>query len=264
MASLAFPQLSSGAMAQYPLRRRRVIQSPVNAFDDGSMLTSNINANSRFIWELAYRDLTSVDQAALQALFTACNGQLLPFTFIDPTDNMLSNSSILGNGAWEVDPLLAVNQSTDPLGGSKGFLLVNSGQVAQKISQQITAPANFQYCFSVYASSSVTSSASLSLTASNLSSQSESFVVGPTWMRLVTSVQLSDNQMSFTASIVVPPAQSIAVFGPQLEPQLSPSRYRETAGAGGVYQNAHLLGDSITFESDAAGLFSTLISIETT
>jgi len=45
---------------------------------------------------------------------------------------------------------------------------------------------------------------------------------------------------------------------------LSPSRYRATAESGGVYQNAHLLGNSVTFESQAPGLFSTSISIETT
>jgi hypothetical protein len=49
MASLAFPQLSSGALAQYPLRKRRVIQSAINAFGDGSVIASNINANTQSV-----------------------------------------------------------------------------------------------------------------------------------------------------------------------------------------------------------------------
>jgi hypothetical protein len=90
------------------------------------------------------------------------------------------------------------------------------------------------------------------------------FNASSNWTRLVNSNQLSDTQISFSVFLSVPPGESVAVFGPQLEPQLSPSRYRATTVAGGVYQNAHFLGDSITFESAAPGLFSTVISIETT
>jgi hypothetical protein len=263
MSSIAFPQLSSGAQVQYPLRKRRVIQSTVNTFADGSMLASNINANTQCVWDLSYTDLNSADQTALQGHFVACQGPLQPFIFIDPTDNMLSNSSSLTMRAWAADPLLSVTAgATDPLGGATAFTLVNSGQVDQQLKQQILAPANFQYCFSLYALASVSSSLSLGLAAT--SSQSQTYPVTSSWARLVNSVQLSDNELSFTVSIVVPAAQTMVVWGPQLEAQSSPSRYRATASAGGVYQNAHLLGNSVTFESQAPGLFSTLISIETT
>lgn len=263
MSSIAFPQLSSGAQAQYPLRKRRVIQSTVNAFADGSILTSNINANTQFVWELSYTDLTIGDQTALQSHFAACQGPLQPFIFIDPTDNMLSNSSDLTTASWTADPLLSVTAGApDPLGGSSAFTVVNSGQTDQQLSQTIQAPANFQYCFSLYTSASVPTSLGLSI-ASAISPR-QTYPVGANWVRLTNSLRLSDNALSFTASIVVPAAQTLVVWGPQLEPQLSPSRYRSTAAAGGVYHDAHLLGNSITFESQAPGLFSTLISIETT
>jgi hypothetical protein len=263
MASIAFPQLSSGAQVQYPLRKRRVIQSTVNAFADGSMITSNINANTQWVWELSYTDLISADQVALQGHFAACQGPLQRFIFIDPTDNMLSNSSDLTMPAWIPDVLLSVTAgASDPMGGSTAFTLVNSGQADQQLNQQIFAPANFQYCFSLHAWASVPTSIGLGVSA--ISSQSQNFAIGPNWMRLVSSPQLTDNQLSFTASIIVPPGQTVVVWGPQLEAQLSPSRYRATTASGGVYQNAHLLGNSVTFESQAPGLYSTVISIETT
>ncbi len=263
MANLAFPQLSSGAMVQYPLRRRRVIQTAINSFADGSMIATNINANTQTLWDLSYTDLTSADQAALQNHFSACQGPFEPFIFIDPTGNMLSNSSALNIGSWLADPLLTVRGGTsDPLGGNTAFTLVNASQVDQALKQQITAPANYQYCMSVYASAAVPSNVKLGLSAA--SSQSQTYAVSTNWVRLVNSAQLSDTQMSFTASIIVPAAQTVVVWGPQLEPQLSPSRYRATAASGGVYQNAHLIGNTITFTSEAPGLYSTLISIETT
>lgn len=263
MADLVFPQLSTGAQVQYPLRKRRVIQSPTNAFADGSMITSSINGYSRRVWELAYTGLTTFDQSALQSHFEASRGPLLPFTFIDPTDNMLTYSSNLAAGTWQADSLLSVTAgAADPRGGRSAFAIVNSGQTDQSLRQQISAPANFQYCFSVLASAAIPASLSLGITA--ISSQIQPFTVASSWKRLVSSSHLADDQSTFTVSLIVPAGQSVVVFGPQLEPQLSPSRYRPTSVAGGIYPNAHFLGDSITFESDAPGLFSTFISIETT
>jgi hypothetical protein len=263
MANLAFPQLSSGALVQYPFRKRRVLQSVLNTFADGSMIASNISSNTQRTWELSYTDLTNADQVALESHFRACQGPLLPFIFIDPTDNMVGSSSDLTLGEWMADPQLLVSGgAADPLGGSSAFTLVNGGETDQKLSQTIAAPASFQYCFSVYAASAVPTSVTLGLTA--VSSQSQAFASGNNWTRLVSAMQLADNQLSFTVSITVPAAQTVLVWGPQLEPQISPSSYRATTGNSAVYQNAHLLGDSITFESTAPGLFSTFISIETT
>jgi hypothetical protein len=263
MANLAYPQLSSGALAQYPLRKRRVLQSSVNTFADGSMIASNINVNTQYIWELSYTDLTTVDQMALQNLFAACNGPLMPFVFIDPTANMLGNSNDLTLGAWAAQPLLSVTSgAADPIGGTSAFTLVNESATDQQITQTITAPASFLYCFSLYATTAVPCNLNLGLSA--VSSQSQNFGVGTTWTRLIHSAQLTDSVMSITVSVSVPAAQTVVIWGPQLEPQPSPSRYRATASHGGVYQNAHFLGNSLTFQSEAAGLYSTVISIETT
>jgi hypothetical protein len=176
---------------------------------------------------------------------------------------MLSNSSDLTQSAWTADSLLSVTPgAADPIGGTSAFTLVNSGQAPQSLRQQLLTPANYQYCFSIYASADVGTTLALDITA--VSSQDQTYSVNSNWLRLVNAAQLPDQQMSVTVSIVVPPAQTVVIWGPQLEPQLSPSRYRATAGTGGVYPNAHLLGNSITFESQAPGLFSTVISIETT
>jgi hypothetical protein len=261
MGNLAFPQLSSGAYVQYPLRRQRLIQSVLNSFADGTMLASSQNANQRWMWDLIYNDLTATDQAALQTFFAQCRGPLLPFIFIDPTSNMLSSSANLLASVWQADPELTVTPgAADPNGGTSAFTLVNSSQVSRQITQQVLAPANFQYCLSVFAYAS--SAAELTLSLSATSSQNNTFALGESWLRFVNSGQLTDAQTGLNVAISIPAGQTVTVFGPQLEPQLAPSRYRATEAAGGVYPNAHFLTGALTFTSDAPGLFSTSISIE--
>ncbi len=263
MANLAFPQLSSGALVQYPFRRARTIGSTFNTFADGSMICSNLNSNQQTVWELSFTDLTVQDQTALQNHVAACQGPLKPFIFIDPADNMLSNSGDLTAAAWIADPLLSISSGAmDPIGGATAFSVVNRGEAHQQFTQQVMAPANFQYCFSLYACSPVATSLQLELSAT--SSNVQKFPIGSTWVRLVSPVQLSDTQTIFSVSIALPPGQTVVLWGPQLEPQSRPSRYRATSASGSVYQNAHLLSQSITFESHAPGLFSTAFSIETT
>lgn len=263
MANLHFPQLSSGAQVQYPLRKRRTIRTVANSFADGSMIGSPLNRFAQHVWQLAYSGLTAVDQSALQNHFAACQGQLLPFTFIDPTDNMIGLSSNVMRGTWRADPQLSVTAgAADPMGGTQAFLLVNDGQIDQKLSQTIPAQAAFHYCLSVFARADAATSVSLMRSA--LSEASEQFAVGSDWRRLVHSTQLGESADTFTIAISVPAGQSLVIFAPQLEPQIAPSRYRATAGTGGIYPQAHFLDDAISFEADAPGLFSTVIKIETT
>lgn len=263
MADLAFPQLSTGAQVQYPLRKRRVMGSTINAFSDGSIVSSRINGVSQRVWELAYTDLTLPDKVALQALFEACEGPLKPFVFIDPTGNMITSSSDLTSGPWLTDPLLSViGGAIDPTGENTAFTIANHGESDQQLTQRILAPSSYRYCFSIYASAAAP--CPIIFETKSQSSQSSRHSVGLTWSRISYSGQLTERLMNFTISIAIPAAQTVTVWGPQLEPQISPSRYRKTATVGGVYQSAHFLGDSITFKSDAPGLFSTLISIETT
>ncbi len=58
MANLYFPQLSSGALAQYPIQKVRVVPTVKNVMLDGNMLLyTGLNSNpaaSRMIWELSY------------------------------------------------------------------------------------------------------------------------------------------------------------------------------------------------------------------
>ncbi len=65
-------------------------------------------------------------------------------------------------------------------------------------------------------------------------------------------------------AMVIGAGQQVQVFGPQLEAQIEPSRYRPTTAQGGVYANAHWAVDQLPIAAEAPNLFSTQFIIETT
>jgi hypothetical protein len=262
MANLFFPQLTSGALAQYPIRKTRLARTIKNVLPDGSMILLPDPNAARLIWQLSYCDLSSTDITALQAHYAACAGPLRAFTFIDPTENMLVWSSNLTAAPWQVSSQIRLScGALDPEGGTAAFTATNLGEASQQISQTLAVPANYQYCFSLYAASSQSSTLTLTRSGS-VSQESVIFAVGSNWRRLMSSGQLADAGTSLTVSIDLEAGQQIQIYGVQLDAQAMPSRYRPTAQTGGVYPNAHWAADELCIAAEATNLFSTVFSIE--
>jgi hypothetical protein len=262
MGSLFFPQLSSGAVAQFPFSKKKSIRTIQNMLADGTMLLNPDPNATRITWDLNFNALSSADIDAIQAHFTACLGPYRAFTFIDPSDNMFLFSSDLLNSAWTTSPNIQLTAGiADPLGGSGAFTVTNNGQIPETIGQTILVPCNYQYCFSVYVRSSTNSSLILSRSGST-NSASNSSSCGPNWSRVVSAGRLSDSGTSLTAAIELLPGQSVQVFGPQLEPQIEPSGYCSTASVSGVYTYAHWVANQFWMSADAPGSFATTLSIE--
>lgn len=263
MGNLFYPQLASGAIAQYPIKKTSLVRTIKNVLPDGTLVLSADPNGSHRVWQLVYTELSTADVQALQAQFSACGGAFRAFTFIDPTENMLVWSSDLTNPAWQRLNLIEVSPGlADPNGGTAGFTVTNTGQTSLQISQALAVPANYQYCFSLYARSAQPSA--IVLTRSGLSSEeSSSVTIGPSWSRIVSSGQLDDSSTTFTVGIDLAAGQQVGLYGMQLEAQVSPSRYRPTGDMGGVYANAHWGVDQLTVAAEAPNLYSTSFSIET-
>ncbi len=136
-------------MAQYPIRKRVLIRTIKNLLADGSMFVAADPGASQLVWTLNYVDLSTVDMEMLLSHFEACSGQLRAFTFLDPTDNLLTYSSDLTQPSW-ITPA-GINIETglpDPNGGAAAFRLTNASAATLQISQTLPAPVDFQYCFS--------------------------------------------------------------------------------------------------------------------
>ncbi|MDQ2776226.1 MAG: hypothetical protein M3Y57_15110 [Acidobacteriota bacterium] len=219
---------------------------------------------ARLSWELKYAELSGADVQALQSHFTACGGPLRAFTFIDPTENMLDYSTDLTASIWQNTSGLKIAASDDdPLGGTAAFTLTNAGQANEEINQSFIVPANYQFCLSLYVRSEQPTTVTLSRRGGAVN-ENTICNTGPIWRRLISSGSLNDPTSTFTVAIVLNPGQQVQVFGPQLEPQIEPSRYRPTTAEGGVYSGAHWGVDQLAIAAEAPNLFSTQFSIETT
>ena len=263
MADLTFPQLSSGALAQYPIRKSNTIRTIKNIMADGSMLVTADPGAGQLTWSLAYVALSTTDMQALEAHFTACAGQLRAFTFVDPTDNLLLYSADLTGPAWATPTGITMQTGlADPLGGTSAFSVTNTATAPLEIVQTVPAPVSYQYCFSLYAASANGGILNLIRSSANAQQSTPCSLTGQ-WSRISSSGQLNDVGSGVSVGISLAAGQTVSLFGPQLEPQLAPSRFRATYGSAGVYPNAHWAVSELVFTADAPNLFSTSFSIET-
>ncbi|HYM06118.1 MAG TPA: hypothetical protein VEU11_06120 [Terriglobales bacterium] len=239
---LYFPQLPSGAIGQFPIKKRRVARTVVNQLADGHTVKYADSGAELVEWQLAFLDLADSEINALQQFFTSCEGQLNDFTFLDPMSNLLAWSADLTQPAWQTTLLQITKKIDDPTGGTGAFRLTNSTAADITIQQTIPGPGWFTYCFSVYARGQG-GAFSLYRQAGG-SPQNGSYNASPTWTQIYLSGSTNTTAESVSVGILLPAGQSVDVFGCQLEPQLAPSAYKSTYSASGVYQNAHFAGDT--------------------
>lgn len=262
MANLFFPQLVSGAIAQYPISRVRLVRTVKNTLANGDLVLYEDLGAGQLIWNLEYAELSNVDLALLQSHFTACAGPYHAFTFLDPTGNLLNWSSDLTQPLWTPPPSFVIAAgAADPNGGLAGFNLTNNGQITQGIAQSLIVPAAYQYVLSIYIRSAAGAAVTLSRTGQYASS-AETFVANANWQRISISGTLQDSGNTLNVGFTLGAGEQVNVYAPQLEPQLAPSRARLTAQQGGVYANAHWAVNSLPVIETAAGLFTTSFTIE--
>src|ERR1700686_1192278 len=133
---LVFPQLVTGASAQYPVTRQRVARTAANTLGDGRRVIYADPRAATTEWELRATGLTAAEWNAIEAVFQAASGQLLTFTFLDPAGNLLARSEELGASAWTNGALIQLTTGIDdPLGTTRATRAVNAGQAAQAVAQ---------------------------------------------------------------------------------------------------------------------------------
>ena len=262
MGDIFYPQLTSGALVQYPLRKTRIARTIKNILPDGNMILLPDSGASRTIWQLEYSSLSLSDIQSLQSHFKACKGPLSAFTFIDPTGNMLVSSTDLATVAWQKSSLLQIQTgTTDPFGGTAAQTITNYGQNTQELEQVVRVPANYQYCFSLYAVAAGQNQITVFRRGPN-SQESTQVTVHSGWNRLVSSGRLNDSGSALTVGISLDAGTQVQIFGMQLEAQISPSRYQPTIQIGGVYTNAHWATEQLQITAEGIDSYATTVSIE--
>jgi hypothetical protein len=258
---LYFPQLSSGALAQYPLRRSQKKRTIWNDCIDGSDFRLADSGATTVEWRLPYSGLTQDEWQALVTLFQGTEGRLQTFAFFDPADNLLRYSGTLDNTVWVKDPLLQlVAAISDPFGQTDAWQLTNAGSASQVLSQTIEIPGSYVCCFSVYARSASPVQITMTRTDSDagVSSLQE---IGSDWRRLQLSGAVGGSATSGTCSISLPPGAVVDVYGLQVEAQPQPSDYKQTYANCGVYPATRFSEDSLTTTAVAVNNYAINLSL---
>ncbi len=243
-------------MSQFPIVKQRRPRTVVNAAADGSWIKLADPAGETVGWQIRYANLSDAELDALQQFFTAMEGSLNTFTFLDPAANLLAWSEDLTNAVWEPAPFLTLSGGmADPLGGSNAWQLTNSGGGAQALTQTLNAPTNYTYCLSVYAFSSQPATVQL-----QLGSNSAQAPLTPRWSRIQISGTGDPTASSIEFGIELPAGVTVSVFGPQVEAQPAPSAYK-VGTTGGVYANARFRDDAFTFTSTDVNHHSATVNI---
>lgn len=251
-----FPQLGAGGFSQFPVTKRRRTRTVVNPAADGTSIKLADPAGGSLEWRLEYRGLSDAELANLQQFFSAMEGSLNGFTFLDPCGNLLAWSKELSNTVWHADPLLALSGGvTDALGGSNGWHLVNSGGGPQSVTQTLNAPGGYIYCFSVYARAA--QATTISLLAG---SQSVVRTVTASWGRLAFTAVGDATAALIAFGVQIPAGGAVDLFGPQVEAQPAASVYK-TGTTGGVYEGARFRDDTITYTTTDVNRHSTTVNI---
>ena len=258
---LAFPQLPSGAAAQYPITKHRAQRTIVNTLPDGHTLTLADPGAALTKWQLTYHTLADTEIAILEQFFATCEGQLNPFTFLDPLNNLLAWSEALEQAVWEASSLLQMTAGiSDPTGGTAATRITNPTGADLTLQQTINAPGWFSYCFSLYARSQSDGGVALSLQA-GAASINAPYAIHTNWSRIQLSASLNTTAGMVSAGLVIPAGQSVDVFGFQLEPQPVPSTYKRSLSANGVYPDAHFGNDAFAFTTSAPNSHSCILTI---
>ena len=231
---LYFPQLMSGAAAQYPLTRSASRRTIVNRTPGGATVKLDDPDAAGVAWDLCYSGLSDAERMAIEKLFEDAEGRLLTFTFLDPTSNLLRSSEDFDEAVWQKDGGIAV----------AGARLTNAAGVVQGVRQVVQAPAAFFYCFSAEVRSDATTAVTMSLGDGTVSSTA---VVGAVRQRVFCSGSIGGAAEQITCSLSLPAGASVEVLGMQLEAQPYPSAYRRTRGRAGIYERTRFVEDELSF-----------------
>ena len=238
MIDLFYPQLASGAIAHYPIRKSSSTRTVTNVLPGGSIVLYPDDAARRTTWSWDYVGITLDEAALLRSFFQACDGPLRPFTFLDPAGNLLSAGSNIRDPAWQLSSALALSDLPGPIAGAGAFTVVNQSQAIQEIKQTLNIPSSYAYCFSLYARS--VTQQSMTLFRSSLHSEElVPFEIGPDWKRVWSAGSLQDQTSGLSVGLRIHAGQQVSLSAAQLQAQPSLSPYRIGLQTGSIYTNAH-------------------------
>lgn len=255
---LWFPQLVPGTGMQFPGKKRILQRTVVNEGGDGRRVKLADPGAALVEWELELNGLTDAERAAIEALFTAAEGRLGTFGFLDPFGNLARWSEDFGAAVWEKPLELALSGGvTDPAGGTAAMQASNSGGGAAALRQTLSVPEWFQYAVSVWARSEA--GAEVGLRAAGIE---KTFAAGPAWRRLALAAKPGGAAETVDFEVAIGAGATIELFGFQVEPQSGASKYKRSTTRSGIFPSARFGDDALTTTAEGLNNHSMRVRIQ--
>lgn len=258
---MIFPQLKTGALVQYPARRRSVKRTVVTTAADGSAIKFADDNAAAVEWTLQYEGLSADEWKALESCFEAAEGQLRTFTFVDPLGNMLAWSTDLMQSVWHRDPgLAATGGLADPFGGTGGCRVVNGAPAAQTISQSTAGPGSYGYTFSVYGCAPSPETITLIVDSGGAARRFPVAVSGQ-WTRFMAHAEAVAGEGPAVFGVELAPGATVILAGPQAEAQPGAGAYLPSFSTGAVYPKTRFLEDGLEVTSTAPDQYACVVRL---
>lgn len=255
-----FPQLSSGAVAQFPIERGTGYRTIVNHSADGSAVVVQDADFEQRTWILHYDQLTDAEWQAIEDLFIEVEGRLGTFLFLEPGANLLSWSELLVSSLWLKDAGVSVlEDQPDPLGGTSAARVTNTGATGS-LRQSLNIPASRRYAGSVWARSADTG-VELRVDDDGLNAARAVIDSSNAWKHYEARYDEASASAFTVLRIEIPAGAAVDVFGPQLEAQPGASAYKPTGQQAGVYPAARFDQDTLADRAEGVGRHSGVIRI---
>lgn len=253
---LYFPQLATGATAQFPLIRRKKTRTVVNRLEDGREIRMADGEGGGTEWELTLVGLSDAERQAIEELFRATEGRARTFTFADPAANLLRWSEDLGAAEWTRGPLLSLTSGVqDPAGTFRATKITNAGQAAQRIVQTLDVPGDLWYCLS--ATVRCAGEGQIGLVRGDCTDWHSA---GTAWQRISATGNRAGNGDEIAFGIELPAGVTADVFGLQVEAQPEASGYKPTSGETRVHR-VRFGEDRLQFVADGPGSYTTKLRL---
>jgi hypothetical protein len=242
-----YPQVRSGAICQYPIRRRRHYRTITNTLENGTRIALSDPLATTVRWGLVYAGLTDAETTTLKSFFENVEGRLDTFAFVDPVANLLVWSEDFSQSAWQRNSLLQVQpQAADPFGSTRATQVTNTGAGSLTLTQTVQIPETWTSCWSLY----MRSNAPLAVTMSRASSTMPARVT-TNWQRFEMSNPGNGTGDSSDFSLEISSGAQIEIFGAQVEAQAGASAYMSTRNVSAVYPNTRFDSDTLQISIDA-------------
>lgn len=251
-----FPQLSSGAVGQFPFDREIRFRTLVNRAADGTEIrVSDVDFQER-LWRLPVSELSDQEWQQIEDLLVQVEGRLKSFLFLEPGASLLSWSELFSDPAWQKDSGISVlGGQPDPFGGTEAGR-VTSGGSQGALSQLVNIPGSFRYAGSLWARTSQPG-AVLQIDDAGAQAVEAGIDTSNQWKRYSAGYNLSSSSETIRYRVVLPAGAVVEIYGPQLEAQPAPSAYKRTLQQSGIYPNARFdqdfLPDRLTGVNRHAG-----------